>query len=242
MAYDPQTWALGVLGGTPLNAVRLNYIEQGVADAHSLIAELALANHTHTSAQITDATASNVVDTIVKRDPTGFIAVSGITGLSTATGGTQAVPKSQLDAAIAAVATASHTHTTADITDLSAVGAQVATAVDVTAARNALDVMSTSDVQTVADQATADAATYTNAREAAITTYVDDSVAAVDEQLTYWNKYDAVSGWPVRQPTTGTSRQVVWIGTAANPVPTTGTTDGGTAAAAPGDLIIYQNA
>lgn len=104
MAYDQQTWALGLEGGTPLNSTRLNHMEAGIGEAHSLIADLALNNHTHVSADITDATSANSVNTIVKRDGTGFIAVTGVTGLSTATGSTQAVPKSQLDSAVAAKA------------------------------------------------------------------------------------------------------------------------------------------
>lgn len=31
MAYEPQVWADGAEGGTPLSAVRLNRIEQGIA-------------------------------------------------------------------------------------------------------------------------------------------------------------------------------------------------------------------
>jgi len=31
MAYEPQVWADGAEGGTPLSAVRLNHIEQGIA-------------------------------------------------------------------------------------------------------------------------------------------------------------------------------------------------------------------
>ena len=32
MAYEPQTWVNGEDGGTPLDAGRLNHIEQGIAD------------------------------------------------------------------------------------------------------------------------------------------------------------------------------------------------------------------
>lgn len=31
MAYEPQVWADGAEGGTPLSAVRLNHVEQGIA-------------------------------------------------------------------------------------------------------------------------------------------------------------------------------------------------------------------
>lgn len=129
MAYDKQTWSEGVAGGTPLNPTRLNHMETGIDDAHTLISDLAAATHTHTSADITDATDVNTVNTLVKRGATGFIAVSGITGLSTATGLTQAVPKSQLDEGLAGKSNTSHTHdysatghthTAANVTDFNA--------------------------------------------------------------------------------------------------------------------------
>lgn len=37
MAYTKQTWVDGSGGGTPINAARLGYIEQGISDAHALI-------------------------------------------------------------------------------------------------------------------------------------------------------------------------------------------------------------
>lgn len=36
MAYNPQTWADGEAGGTPITADRLNHIEQGVAGVELL--------------------------------------------------------------------------------------------------------------------------------------------------------------------------------------------------------------
>lgn len=35
MAYEPQSWADGEAGGTPLSAERLNHLEQGVAQVES---------------------------------------------------------------------------------------------------------------------------------------------------------------------------------------------------------------
>lgn len=40
MAYTPKTWANGAGGGTPITAVELNRIEQGVDGAHDEIADL----------------------------------------------------------------------------------------------------------------------------------------------------------------------------------------------------------
>ncbi len=36
MVYNPQTWLDGKSGGTPISAARLNYIEQGLADARTV--------------------------------------------------------------------------------------------------------------------------------------------------------------------------------------------------------------
>lgn len=169
--YEPQTWVLGISGGTPLNDVRLNYMEQGIADAHSLIADLATATHTHVSADITDATASNVPSTIVERDSTGSIAVTAVSGLSTATGSTQAVPKSQLDSAIAthshvianvaglqdaldAKANLVHTHLAADVTDFPEAVAGVlveGTGIDLSFAAGQVTINSTGSSPTLAD-------------------------------------------------------------------------------------------
>lgn len=238
MAYDQQTWVLGLGGGTALNAVRLNHMEQGIADAHSLIATLSLADHTHTSAQITDATAANTINTIVKRDGTGFIAVSGITGLATATGSSQAVPKSQLDDAIAALASTTHTHVVADITNITATGASLVEAVDTAAARDVLDVYSTGDVDTAVSTAVASEATARTTAIAAEATARNTAIAAgVDHGLEIY----AYSGglWPVRPNTTGTNRRIGWLGPASNPIPTSGNSTGGTRSAAPGDIPIY---
>ena len=38
MGYEPQEWADGPGGGTPITAARLNHIEQGVADASGDVA------------------------------------------------------------------------------------------------------------------------------------------------------------------------------------------------------------
>lgn len=237
MAYDKQTWVLGIAGGTALNATRLNHMEQGIEDAHTLIADLATASHTHTSDEITDATSANVVDTIVKRDATGFIAVSGITGLSTATGNTQAVPKSQLDAAIAALAATSHTHTVDQVTNISTVGAQVATAATAEDARDALDVDSTTSVDTKTAAATAtaatDATTKADAAQSAAAAYTDTAVDYAPIHRAF-----AVGSIPTRPNTSGTNRKVWWTGPAAAGLPTDGTAAGGTAAAAPGDIIL----
>lgn len=35
MAYEPQEWADGEDGGTPITAERLNHIEQGIADVET---------------------------------------------------------------------------------------------------------------------------------------------------------------------------------------------------------------
>lgn len=36
MSFEPKGWRDGAAGGTPLRAVELNRIEQGIADAHSI--------------------------------------------------------------------------------------------------------------------------------------------------------------------------------------------------------------
>lgn len=239
MAYEQQTWVLGLAGGTPLNATRLNYMEQGIADAHTLIADLALNDHTHTSADITDATASNVVDTVVKRDGTGFIAVSGITGLSTATGSTQAVPKSQLDAAIAGVSGAAHTHVLADVTNVTATGTSLATALDAATARTAIDVPSTAEVSSEIDSDVAAEATARTAAISAEATARDAAIATATDFMVIELHHDGTQ-WPVRPSTTGTNRKVQWVGPSASAIPTTGTSAGGTRAAAPTDKIFYS--
>lgn len=239
MAYDQQTWVLGITGGTALSAVRLNHMEQGIADAHTLIADLAAASHTHTSAQITDATAANVVNTLVLRDATGFVAVSGITGLSTATGSTQAVPKSQLDAAIAGVSGSGHTHTVSQVTDVTATGASLATAVDASAVRDILDVDSTSESDTKDAATLAAAQAYADTAEADAVATAETYTDTVTDRMTHTLVYSA--GWPLRPNTTGTNQVVQWVGSNDNPVSTDGTTSGGTAAAAPGDLIFYTD-
>lgn len=236
MAYTKQTWVLGLAGGTPLNATRLNHMEQGIADAHTLIADLALANHTHTSAQITDATATNTVNTIVKRDATGFIAVSGITGLSTATGSTQAVPKSQLDAAIAGVSGTNHTHTASQISDSTTTGRSLLTAADALAGRTVLGVDSSTEVNTkdatTLSSAQSDATTKANNAETNAKAHADTRVDFAPIHLAHNG-----TSYPTRPNTSGTNRKVYWFGPASAALPTNGTATGGTAAAAPGDVI-----
>jgi hypothetical protein len=239
MAYDRQTWVLGEGGGTPLSATRMNHLEEGVEDAHTAIDALAEADHTHTSADITDATALNVVDTIVTRDATGSIAVTAVSGLSEATGNTQAVPKFQMDAALAAVAGTAHTHDTGDITDITATGVSLVSAVDADAARNALDTPSTTEVTAEIGAAIAteraEIDTDVAAAQAAANTYTD---TAVDEAPIV--KVHDGSSWPVRPDTSGTNRIIQWIGPASDVLATTGTSSGGTVAAAPNDLIYYH--
>lgn len=40
MAFTPKTWANGAGGGTPITAVELNRIEQGIDDTDSALAAL----------------------------------------------------------------------------------------------------------------------------------------------------------------------------------------------------------
>lgn len=238
MSYDQQTWALGVGGGMALNPTHLNHMEVGIKGAHDAIDNLAGAHHTHVSADITDATSSNTVSTIVKRDGTGFIAVSGITGLSTATGSTQAVPKAQLDAAIATLAATTHTHTLSQITDVTATGTDLAKAADVASARDVLDVYSTAETDTSIAAAIVAAAPATTSDIAAALATAETYTDTVTANLAYVNEY-ASSVYPVRQNTAASGRKVFWVGPAATPVPLDGTTSGGTRKAAPGDLIFY---
>lgn len=171
MAYEPLTWVLGLSGGTAINDVNLNHMEQGIADAHDLAAAAADADHTHESADITDATSANVVDTLVKRDNQGGIAVTRVTGLSTATSNSAAVPKSQLDSGLAGKSDSTHTHdysatghahTAADVTDFDAevealIGATVVQGENVTVVYDAV----THTVTVSADAAAGlDAVTY----------------------------------------------------------------------------------
>lgn len=65
------------------------------------------------------------------------------------------------------------------------------------------------------------------------TDLVADIDAAVD-QSPIDLEYDG-SQWPVRPDTSGTNRKVYWWGPASAALANTGTTSGGTRAAAPGD-------
>lgn len=73
MAYEPQEWADGVEGGTPLSADRLNHLEAGVASAH--------APHTHAASDVDSGTFS------AARIPA--IPISKVTGLQAALNGKQ---------------------------------------------------------------------------------------------------------------------------------------------------------
>ena len=73
MAYEPQEWADGVEGGTPLSADRLNHLEAGVASAH--------APHTHAASEVDSGTFS------AARIPA--LAISKVTGLQAALDGKQ---------------------------------------------------------------------------------------------------------------------------------------------------------
>lgn len=227
--YDEQEWVDGILGGTPLNDDRLTHIEAGIESAHLLLEGKADTGHTHLSADITDATSAATPSTIVERDASGFIAVSGITGLSSATSGTQPVPKSQFDSGLATKAAAAHTHLLAEVTDVTATGAALAAAVDVDAARDAIDVPSNADLATAVAAGVADAAT-------AAESYTDAAVDAVIIPIVW-----AGGVWSMVRPnTTGTNKIVAWIGDSANPITYDGTTAGGFYKAAPSDLVIYR--
>jgi hypothetical protein len=65
------------------------------------------------------------------------------------------------------------------------------------------------------------------------TTLVAAIAAAVD-RCPIVQIYDGTQ-WPVRESTSGTNRPVFWGGPSSASLPNTGTTSGGTRAAAPGD-------
>lgn len=231
-----EDWKNGAQGGTAMSEAAWDHVEQGVKDAHDLIAEAATADHTHESADITDATSSNVVDTIVLRDNEGGFAATRITGLSTPTSNTAAANKAYVDAALVGSADSVHTHVIADITNVSAVGAELVVALTDSAARDALDVDSSAEVDTKVSTAqtaaATDATTKATDAELAANTYTDTAVDYAPIHL----EYDGTQ-WPVRPDTSGTNRRCYWWGPSATPVPTTGTAAGGTRAAAPGDSI-----
>lgn len=56
MAYEPQEWADGAEGGTPITAARLNHIEQGVGQAAATADGAAAADHSHAAADTTSGT------------------------------------------------------------------------------------------------------------------------------------------------------------------------------------------
>lgn len=59
MVYTKQTWATGTAGGTPLSAARLNFIEQGISDAHVLTGGILLDSFAGTDdAKLTSAIAA----------------------------------------------------------------------------------------------------------------------------------------------------------------------------------------
>lgn len=150
MAYSKQTWVNGADGATPISAARLGYIEDGIEAAHTAAAAAASTVHTHVSADITDATASATASTLVKRDGSGDTAVGylSLTGTSPASG--QAVRKDYVDGGLAtksdtghthSYAPLSHTHTSAEVTDLTesvqdTVGAMIEAGSGVTVAYN----------------------------------------------------------------------------------------------------------
>lgn len=231
-----EDWKDGLAGGTAMSSDAFDHMEAGIAAAHDLVAEKADAVHTHVSADVTDATPFNDVDTIVKRDNEGGIAVTRVTGLSTATNATHAVPKSQLDSGLAGKADSTHTHVLADVTDLSTVGTSLATATDAQAALDVLGADSSGDVDTkVAAAVTTASGDATAKADTAVLTansYTDTAVDYAPIELDF-----AVGSIPVRPDTSSTNRKVHWTGEAAAALPTNGTVSGGTAAAAPGDKI-----
>lgn len=50
MAYDPQNWANGEAGATPLSAERLNKMETGISDAHEAVDSIDLDSKVNSSA------------------------------------------------------------------------------------------------------------------------------------------------------------------------------------------------
>lgn len=104
MTYTKQTWVNGRAGGTPLSAARLNHIEDGV-EAVATAADDLGGRVTTTSSQVTTLSgrvaalegapagvtqeyvdaigvSAPVNNTVVRRDSTGWIGVSGIYGLT----------------------------------------------------------------------------------------------------------------------------------------------------------------
>lgn len=87
MAYEPQVWADGAEGGTPLSAERLNHIEEGVATAGGTASwgqvsnrpsTFAPAAHQHPASDVTGTLSAAQVPTI---------AVGKVSGLQAALDG-----------------------------------------------------------------------------------------------------------------------------------------------------------
>lgn len=124
MAYQIQTWADDAVGQTPIEAARLNHIETGVADAHSLILTLSPLGHTHPASEISDSTSigRSVLTALTQADARTAIGagtsslVIGTTA-GTAKSGDYAPPTaSELEAGLVELATAAETITGTDTT------------------------------------------------------------------------------------------------------------------------------
>lgn len=75
--------------------------------------------------------------------------------------------------------------------------------------------------------------------DSSVTTDVATAVAAGIAGTAIVKTYTG-SAWPVRPDTSATGQVVFWFGPASSPIAYTGTASGGTAAAAPGDVVFYS--
>jgi hypothetical protein len=73
-----------------------------------------------------------------------------------------------------------------------------------------------------------------SALQTAVDSTVATSIATAVDRSPIDLEYDGAQ-WPLRPNTSGTNRKVYWWGPASASLPNTGTTAGGTRAAAPGD-------
>lgn len=139
---DP-TAILEVGSGDVKIAGKLTGVTAGTATTDA-INKSQLDGHTHTD--LTNATSNNTINTLVKRDNSGWVSVSEMTITTAPSAADRAVRKDYVDTGLSAKAATVHTHSIADITDYVAPPARALTKNNVAAsytlvAADAIDIV-----------------------------------------------------------------------------------------------------